>query len=567
VGPTRVEVRALGAPVAIATTSEGGARRTVPEHAALRDGERRTPIEVGPGVHTVTVRLDTGTAEAQLVATTPDESVPFARSPRHPVEGGERWLEPDRRRIRTYHTDLAAGLGEVCWRTDGEGDDLSRTTRLDVRLLGDAATSAEAVEVRYRFLDAEGRAIAEGAARVASTWSDFEFVEVRPETSASTTEPVPLYLVAPPRAVSLCAATTTGAVLRALTPTPDEDALDPVYAEHVSEEVRWRYAPMRWRPWLPLRALAHAELESASRATLLIAQSRLELPARADGSSAAERHYTELQPFGRPPRERILEQVEDTARGPSELFVETPRAPIDVVGGGDASAARAVYWLEEGAEIGGELTIVSGAETLLRTVLRARSGALSFGPLGPAPQPLRALGPSSARVFVAASPVRAGLPRFALRTAFALLPAAPLRVSTPARSRSLWVVVYARGTAPLGDLVLRARVDGGSPERRVGVPLTSVGRAERAWTVPGSTEPPALFLDRRDLGGLRPRIVRIPLGADLAETRHLVDVWLEVGAAGSVFARLLVETAGVEAGEPAVPLFRRSVVPIEDGDD
>jgi hypothetical protein len=546
-GPALLVLRSEGAPLNFSALDETGRVVAVGGGRPQTGPARETRVAIDEGAHTITARAPEGTAHVTLVSETSDARVHFLPGPHPPPVAGVRTIAPDLRHVPLYEASADRDHEPLCFAVDGDGDLPARALRVEVRtaLCAPPHAPAEAT-VRYTFEGSGGEMRIETAVPITAMRAEFEEARTGEGASCPVTEPVALQLVAPVGASRFCVVGARDALFRVSTWLGERFELEPPYREHAGEAVTWRYAPPSLRRWVPLRAQRHEELAAARRLASLTAQCRLEPRGGGEGARPATQGeadpplvLTELQPFGRARRDRVLEPVDDGASREAEgVYTPLEAAPITVRVPPGTMDTRLWFWTNAP---GAPLRVVADGRTLYDSALRVQSGSLSLGALPAGVHALSATVPPGARVFVALPPARPDVQAFASRTVFPLSRTTPLEVHPPVGARSVWLVVYGTGSEAPPGVSVRAVLDGGEPVRREGVPVARLTPAETLLPLPPSARPPALFPDRLGEVVGRARTLRFRLGRDLAEVGHILSFTIAGESSLRLFARVLVE--------------------------
>ena len=397
-----------------------------------------------------------------------------------------------------------------------------------------------------------------------------------PLGQAPVSEPVALRLLAPPGATQLRVWTDEPALVavHGRLPPPDrepEARWTWPYDQLEAEPLRWRYAPQVAPRGFPRRAEDHAARAAAGQLFTIHAQLRAE---SAPVEEVPGGRWQAVQPRGAHARLRVLERVPPARRaetlaqwGPGN-YLQLRRGEVELVDLAGLRPARAWYQATGSgvAVVGSTMAMTAGGQSL-RWVVTSRAGRR--------PLPGRRLaelrwteGPAEMVVMIDRPPVGPSrAPLYENRQVHRLGGGGlTLSVDKPdTAATAVNVVVYWLDGAPREVTALQIEIDGGSPRRRVGAPVTALTPGTRTVQVLPSRRSEVLFSDRRGLSGASLARVGVVLGDDLAPGKHTLRVSLAGGPA--VWLRFFRAGVAAVGGDPLQWNERRGGFTLQDSDD
>ena len=541
-GPTRVTVAPLQ-PVAFRIDTIGKTQTTSTSPGGPRS------LELGDGPHSIVVST-TATAEvAFAIAGDQDRWViPAEQRAATPIDR----LVPDRVRIpMTMIGTTATATVPVRKLDDGL---LGRVLRVDARrwLGADAGTSSTITVV---FRAADSREVGRDSITITGTTAPLERLGWM-GTLSKVTEPTTFRVVAPDDAVRLELSADRDVAVRLYRWLPGDQGLAPPYRELVVDGLAWRYAPLEQRAWYPMAPHNHDVLTAGGRLAELEAQVRLDAVAGdrqwpALGAPTAEPpddpRYQTLELRG-PEQQRGRELLEaDRAReairdwAPGTLSELRPGEPRKLEFRAELAARPRISWAVP-IDLVGKTAVVSIAGTQRSITLFSRFGSAELPRVPPGAHPVTVTAPAGAQLWINRPPTGDVWGIYRDRTLYAI-GRRPLRVSitqVAGERLHLYAIFYALPATPPPRV--RLTVDGGRPDRRVGV-VTRLTTAEVITELPPSLGPHAARLI--DLGGRSagtPRVVHLGLLDDLQP--GLRELEAEVLGGGRLWLRLIVSRRG-----------------------
>lgn len=488
-------------------------------------------IAIPAGVHSLRFRTEAeGGARVQVTA--PGGRTPpvrFGDVPTVPMGDAELML-PDERRFPVF----VAGPDEppVIVRIEGPDDDLARLIRLDARLFGDAPP-LDAGLLDLRWFDDERLPLERRAVPVESPRAPFEVLERRRGVRSVVSEPYGVRVAVPAGARWLEVRAEQPIAVRAfvLYPTPPPH-LDLPYRDHLPPEHIWRYGPRAFRIWHPVRPVNRDALRAVEAIATMVAQVRLE-PTGGGDAETPPRAFDPIDPVGRPPRERVVEDVPPGRRDPDDAVVATlplGRAATFDLDADDRARPRLQIVARTDAPLGQTLTVeLDGEPTEIPIAASRQSWRLP--PLMPGRHTIRARAPVDAdALWLMIDRALDGEPWFRRRSLYALgRQPLTMRVPVPRGGATLNAIVYDRRPDAVASTRIVAEVDGGQPRRRRGEPVETFTLARQVETLPPARTPrtTARLLDRVGETAGHPRTVPIHLGADLVPGPHTVRIHAE----------------------------------------
>jgi hypothetical protein len=359
-----------------------------------------------------------------------------------------------------------------------------------------------------------------------------------------------LFLPAGTSRVRISASHPAALQLSAFLPASEEALYAPPYGEVALAGVRWRAAPLDARHWHALRPLNHAALSGLGAQVTLSSQVRLE-PEGVWGGGAPSGEPVKVVPAGTPASRELLEPV---AQGPgdatrTEASLLTPGEPLRVsFPERSPSRPELRLALPGGEGLGGEVELVVDGQPVQKWVMRTTRARELLPPVAPGAHEVlvRSSIPGLTAALNRPPADERGLrPRTVYR-----LEGGGLRV--PVRKPGLGavtlnIVVYAPSAAATPAPRLAVRIDGGTPERRAGIFLPRLTRAERLAALPASERAGATSAARPS-ERWHARAIPVRLGEDLAPGLHWVEVQ-PLGEGEPLWARFFVYgEEPVEAG-------------------
>ncbi len=364
------------------------------------------------------------------------------------------------------------------------------------------------------------------------------------------------------------------------------------WREHSGEDTIWRYSPLETRTWFPMRPVNHDALREDRALADLVAQVRLQPRGLGEGQAWAgespERGHrwsntlaedgwdpgpwVTVDPRGRHRRRSILERLDDDAarrlrRNWSASLFTSLRLDQPYTVGLDATgpAAPELHWQVAPEALGGQWQVSIDGRTYSHAIDESRGRfrlpvedgkrRVQVGLEG-----LDSSDVGEVRMWID-RPVLAGSPPTSRRrTLHELLNTLVFPVPKPGSEAVIFnVVAYIprqRGTAQF-----ELRVDGGEPQRRVGVPLELFSVATRDFSVDSAVvsegsgkvvgeRERVRFVDLESRTGLSLEVVhlRITMGEDVVPGPHEISVTLVDG--GRVWVRAFHRGIG-ETRRPA----------------
>lgn len=398
-------------------------------------------------------------------------------------------------------------------------------------------------------------------------------------------EPQTVRLVAPPLTKIIemrAAAPDQHLIVRGYGYWPEvETVLGEPFREHVAEQTIWRYPPLDTRTWFPVRPVNYDELQDERSIADLLAQVRLQprgfgrgtggrlwqgdpdLDDRLANELAGEDGWdpgpwVTLEPRGIHRRRMILEQLDEEAgrrlaeRWDSSLLTELwPDRKLLTNLSAVGPAPPELHWQVDPSTLGRSVQLWIDDMSLEHRVEETRGRwRLPSGPgLDGHRRVVFEFDASNSDyemwidrpVLVASPPVSRRRVVHELTTELVF----PL-IKPSSAALTVNVVVYIMRKRDRAELALN--VDGGEPERRTGVPIESLSRADRSYTIDPigafdehdrkvSARAPVHFVDLEARLGvaLDTMTVQITLGEDVAAGAHEVRVRLLDG--GRVWTR------------------------------
>jgi hypothetical protein len=404
-------------------------------------------------------------------------------------------------------------------------------------------------------------------------------------------EPQTVRLVAPTRTKFIelrAAAPDQHVIVRGYGYWPEvETVLGEPFRNHVIEQSIWRYPPLDTRTWFPVRPFNYDELQDERSIADLLAQVRLQPRGDGDGRGTGagadgqpwqgdpdldDRIANELagedgwdpgpwvtlDPRGIHRRRLILERLDDEAgrrlaeRWDSSLLTELwPNRKLLINWSAIGPSPPELHWQVDPRTLGRSVQLSIDGATLEHRVEETRGRwRLPSGQGLDGRRRLEFAFDASNReyemwidrpVLVASPPVsrRRVVHELTRELVFPLY-------KPSAAALTVNVVVYIMRKRERAELAIS--VDGGEPERRTGVPIESLSRADRSYTIDPigafdehdrkvSARAPVQFVDLESRLGvaLDSMTVQITLGEDVAAGAHEVRVRLLDG--GRVWTR------------------------------
>ena len=393
---------------------------------------------------------------------------------------------------------------------------------------------------------------------------------------APVSEPVTLRLLAPPGAALLRVWTDEPALVavRGRLPPPErepEARWTWPYDQLAAEPLRWRYAPQVAPRGFPRRSDDHAARVAAGQLFTILAQLRAE---DVPEEQVVAGQWQAVQPRGAHARLRVLEKVPAARRGATLAdwgpgdYMRLRRGEVELIDLAGLRPARAWYQASGSgvAVVGGTMALTVGGQAL-RWQVTSRSGRK--------PLPGRRLaelrwteGPPEMIVMVDRRPLGpSGAPLYTHRQVHRLARGGlTLQLDKPDEApTAVNVVVYWLEGAPRDVTRLEVEIDGGSPRRRVGAPVTAVTPGVRTIDVLPARRTEVVFADRRGVSGASLARVGIVLGDDLAPGKHSVRITPAGGP--PVWLRFFRAGHAISGGDPLQWNERRDGVTLQDSDD
>jgi hypothetical protein len=460
-----------------------------------------------------------------------------------------RSLRPDERRIPVYFTN--SGLPPLEVETNPEADFFARALRIDVRTPFDGDIPlplAPATTLTAEFVDANGTIVSRSTRTIQAPPSRIESIEridvldaggdksFRPVVvELGTSEASSLRVVPPGKAVRLRLSTDRPAHLRIFSYVPSDDLYESPYRDVELLGLKWHYAPLERRRWIPIRVENHTELLLAGRAATLVAHSRLE---PTDPSHTADQPTTTLQPRGTPDQQEVLEPF----AGPRSLAVRdwgesmvaglSLHKPLAVRVPAESHTPPAIHYRVPSEFLGDTLVVQIDGIVSAEMILRTTRGTAGLSRLTPGEHSVMVTlrSRSSIRgteefVLLTNLPPRDSAPIFNLRKLYRL-DGRGLRLTIqrkPEESLVVNAIIYADGKPANLEHEVDITLDGGTP-RRSPNPSAYLTVPYKRVPLPAANRPhSASFLDRRGDAGF-PRPIPIFVGDDLSENQHDIQI-------------------------------------------
>ncbi len=536
----------------IADVSPG---RPIAARVDLAAGAARTQaaVGVGPGLHSLRVTTTSPDQLALVITGAPESPLAASRY----LADGRRSAVGDVRRFPVYLTG-EADLPVVVAVPEASAA-ASRIVRIDTRLVApdEGATAPSSVRVQADLVDESGAVVSHLTRAFAAPPAPFERLERADGTVLMVSEPVASRIIVPAGAARILLRADAPVALRLYAYAPTEWALQPPYADVALGDLRWRYAPLAARSWLPVHPENRAALERAGRRALLAGAARLVRPGEDEegGGARGSQPTVALQPRGAPERQTILEPVSPDAYGdavlawrPGSLTRLSERRATRVVADARTTGRARIHYRAARAAVGQRLVIRVDGAVAARSRVAASRGRIRL--------PLLAAGEHA--ITVEGAPVEAWIDRPPgpgepaaiawLRTVYALdsLLTVPVRRHS-GQATALDAVIYYPQPAAAPGVRLRAVIGGGRAARITGRPVTHITRLDRTVGLPAANRArPAELIDRPGLAGY-PRVIAVPIGDDLAVGTHLIDLARVSGP--RLWVRFFVTDRDAESGE------------------
>lgn len=392
------------------------------------------------------------------------------------------------------------------------------------------------VEVRLQFRDAADQPVGDWAQQLA--FVDDPFVRYRDATGATRRASAPraLTVATPPRTTRVIVTTSAATAVRLERSLGQPDALAPPYRDAPPGVARWRYAPRATVRWLGFWSDVGRPplIEQYLEAQVRLAEPEPGLPAVGPDrdlvavglvprDAAAQRVLREPVPPAR--AAAVLASWPDGAvavmRVGAPLRVEVPRAP---------TAPTRIDYEVAAAAVDAEVAVdVDGVE-VLRTRLAAPRGAFDVPALRAGPHVVTVRTGVAAQLTINRAPLDPGVPLQRRRTVYGL-DGGPMHVRVRSQPGERVVVnVVAYGPPTIDGAVLRYTIDGGRRPPRPGVVEGAFTATDRRLRLPrAGASAVATFVDGVGDTAGRPRTVAIPLGADLGDGTHEIDLYAARG--------------------------------------
>lgn len=435
---------------------------------------------------------------------------------------------------------LAGQAPPVAFDVAGRGGSELRLTAAPVCRPGDEQVAAQ---VTWRALDGGGKVLAEGRWSVESRPAPEDRIDEDP--AAVPGQPVVGYLWVPPAADRLELRASHPVDLVAASPGYDAD---PATSPGLSDGVTLRYAPRERLAWFPIQPAGAGDLARAGRITRIRRAVRLDLvPDRPPPAGPAQG----LPPVSIAPRfELIAPGDADDARSLGSWFeVPLDRSISFTVsrpqgGSGRARIAPTLLYSSPPGVVGRPLIISVDDRPGARTPVFASRGKIPLPLLAPGEHDLRV--ESEGRIKLFLDQRIAGAAVFRNFDVYELRPGREIdvRLTKPAASRSLGVVVYFDGRPPSGAR-LTAVIDGGQRNTTPGVVFPQRTTLRRAFPLVARPAPTAFYLNRPAGNVHVSDPVFIPLLADLEPGAHRVSVAV-TGARSATFVRFFAYGAPIK---------------------
>lgn len=474
-----------------------------------------------------------------------------------------RNLRPDERRIPVYFSN--AGIPPLEVQTNPEADLFARALRIDVRTPFDGEIPlplAPATTLTAEFVDASGTVLSRSAKTIQAPPSRIESVEridvldaggdksFRPVVvELGTSEASSLRVVPPDNAVRLRLSTDRPAHLRIFSYVPSDDLYESPYRDVELLGLKWHYAPLERRRWMPIRAENHTEQLLSGRAATLVAQSRLE-PTDPDHSDIHS--TTTLQPRGTPDQQEILEPF----AGPHSLAVRdwgdsmvaamSLDKPLAVRVPSESHIPPTIHYRVATEFLGNTLVFLVDGTVSAELTLKTPRGTVALSRLTPGEH-------SVTIVLQNRTPIRStndflllinlapqdSVPIFNLRKVYRL-EGRGLRLTVQRKEGESLVInaiVYADGKPETLEHEVDITIDDGSPRRSPNPSAYLTVPHKRVSLAAANRPHAASFLDRRGDAGF-PRPIPIFVGDDLSESEHNIQIVNRQG--GPLWARFFV---------------------------
>ncbi len=510
-------------------------------------------LGIGPGLHSLRATTTSSDPLALVITGAPESPLAASRF----LADGRRAAVADVRRFPVYLTGDAA-LPVVAAVPDATAAS-ARIVRIDARLVAPAegAPAPSSARIEAELVDAAGAVTAHMARDLTASPAPFERLERADGAVLLVSQPVSSRIIVPAGAAQITFHADAPVALRLYAYAPTEWALEPPYADVAIGDLRWRYAPLAARSWLPVHPENRAALERAGRRALLAGAARLVAPddEAEGGHGRAVAPTVAVRPRGAPERQTVLDPVSPEAYGDAvaawpigSLTRLSPSRATRVVADRRTAGRARIHYRAERAAVGKTLVVRVDGAVAARSRVAASRGRLR----------LRSLAPGEHSVTIEGAEVEAWIDRppaagepaaiARLRTVYAL----DSRLTVPVRRRAgqataLDAVIYYPDPAAAPGVRLRAVIGGTRAARVTSRLVAHITRLDRTLSLPPANRRRAAELVDAPGEAGYPRVIAVPIGDDLSVGTHLVDLTRVSGP--RLWVRFFVTDRVAESGE------------------
>lgn len=410
------------------------------------------------------------------------------------------------------------------------------TVRSQVELGGEASGEIDVVT-----LDEHGNELSRTSSTTHAPHAPFERLHLADGERVPVTEPRHVRVVVPAAARTLRVYPRRNAYVRVYMFDPEAERLvAPPYDDWHVASWDWRYPPLLLERWLGVFPDNARELTAALERVAFDAQTRLHRRGGGEGDDARPRRggrmVAAIEPLGRPPQHFIMTRVRGTnvgrvrsqwPRGSFSRIVPGQAVRVDL-GRGRPRSPRLDWEIKGRAadSLGRSIDVLIDGRVVASRTVGASRGSIGLGKVSRTQHSLEIRSDAALRAWIDRPTLGGGAGLDRVRTVYSLGPGGlrvPIR--TNGRRKVLNVLVYSHGIEANPEVVIRSEVDRGNMAHVSGEAIEAFTPAAREFSLPVAREfSPAKFSDVRGRSPGYPRVISIPIGADVEPGHHVVHV-------------------------------------------